>query len=135
MAKLKLYIILIIFGLSSSTYGQSLKSFLTAAEQAFEKRDFGAALNYYLTANEFDENRTDLLYKSAESARLYNALNVAEEKYQNVYDKESQSEFPLASFWLADIKQRLGKYDDAKRLYEVYLSEPYSQGHKRNSCM
>lgn len=123
MAKLKLYIILIIIGLSSSSYGQSLKSFLTAAEQAFEKRDYGAALNYYLTANEFDENRTDLLYKSAESARMYNALNVAEEKYQSVYDQESQSEFPLASFWLADIKQRLGKYDDAKRLYEVYLSE------------
>ncbi len=124
MAKFKIYIILAILSFGfTRVEAQSLKSFLTAAEQAFERKDFGAALNYYMTANEFDEDRTDLLYKSAESARLYNALNVAEEKYQKVFDQESQAEFPLAAFWLADIKQRLGKYDEAKRLYELYLSE------------
>jgi outer membrane protein OmpA-like peptidoglycan-associated protein len=104
-------------------HGQSMKAFLVAAEEAFEKKDYGAALKYYLTATEFDLDRTDLVYRSAESARHYNAFNLAEDRYQNVYDAEQDGEYPLAAFWLADIKQKLGKYDEAKRLYEVYLSE------------
>lgn len=123
----KSYIIILLglffLGQGMQLSGQSMKAFLEAAEEAFEKQDYGAALKHYLTANEFDMDRTDLVYRSAESARHYNAFNLAEDRYQNVYDAEQNGEFPLASFWLADIKQKLGKYDEAKRLFEIYLSE------------
>jgi len=124
MRKLYIFIFLSLFISTQGTLNaQSMKAFLVAAEEAFEKEDFGAALRYYLTANEFDEGRTDLIYRSAESARQYNAYQLAEDRYQNVYDQENNSQYPLASYWLADIKQKLGKYDGAKRLYELYLSE------------
>lgn len=124
MRKSYIFILLSFLVLGQVTLrGQSMKAFLTAAEEAFEKKDYGAALKNYLTANEFDMDRTDLVYRSAESARQYNAFNLAEDRYQNVYDAEQNGEFPLAAFWLADIKQKLGKYEEAKRLFEVYLSE------------
>ena len=116
--------ILSIFFLSfQAGQGQSLNAFLKAAEESFEKEDYGAALKFYLIANEFETDRADLLYQSAESARRFNAYNLAENRYQQVYDQEQNAEYPLASFWLADIKQRLGKYEEARSLYQMYLSE------------
>ncbi|HEB62081.1 MAG TPA: hypothetical protein ENI82_02915 [Bacteroidetes bacterium] len=102
---------------------QSMKAFLVAAEKSFENKDYGSALKYYLSANEFSEDDSDMLYKSAESARKFNAYNLAEDKYQKILDKESGEQFPLATFWLGDIKQRLGKYDEAIDLFKIYLSE------------
>ncbi len=102
---------------------QSLKAFLVAAEQSFENKNYGAALKYYLAANEFKDDRYDLLYKSAESARMFNAFNLAESKYQALIEADSTNQYGLTSFWLADIKQRLGKYNEAIDLYNIYLSE------------
>ncbi len=102
---------------------QSLKAFLVAAENSFENKNYGAALKYYLAANEFKDDRYDLLYKSAESARMFNAFNLAESKYQALIEADSTNQYGLTSFWLADIKQRLGKYNEAIDLYNIYLSE------------
>ncbi|HHH54983.1 MAG TPA: hypothetical protein ENK91_15070, partial [Bacteroidetes bacterium] len=122
----KLYRLILFFILITSpalVRSQSMKAFLLAAEQSFEKKDFGSALKYYLSANEYKESDSDLLYKSAESARKFNAFTLAESKYQKVLENESNDQFPLSTFWLADIKQRLGKYQEASDLYKIYLSE------------
>jgi len=125
MNKHKIYFIITMILLFSPAFmrSQSMKAFLVAAEKSFENKDFGSALKYYLSANEFSEDDSDMLYKSAESARKFNAFNLAEDKYQQILDKESGEQFPLASFWLGDIKQRLGKYDEAIDLFKIYLSE------------
>ncbi len=113
-----------IFLLTPSFIGaQSMKAYLVAAEKSFEQKDFGSALKYYLSANQFSEDDSDMLYKSAESARKFNAFALAENKYQAILDKESEEQFPLATFWLGDIKQRLGKYEEATDLFKIYLSE------------
>jgi len=118
-----LFIIMIALLTDIQLQAQSLKSFLKAAEEAFEKKDYGSALKYYLTANEFNEKDYDLLYKSAEAARMFNAFSLAEAKYQDIIEQEADNKYPLAAFWLADIKQRLGKYEEALNLYKIYLSE------------
>ncbi|MEZ4908066.1 MAG: hypothetical protein R2771_10630 [Saprospiraceae bacterium] len=69
------------------------------------------------------KNNADILYKSAESARLFNALSLSENKYESVIDNEAENDYPLISFWLGDIKQRLGKYNEAITQYKLYLSE------------
>ncbi len=117
------FIILIFLAANNLVKAQSLKAFLVAAEKSFEDKNFGSALKYYLAANEFKDDRYDLLYKSAESARMFNAFNLAETKYQELIDSDSTNQYSLTSFWLADIKQRLGKYNEAIDLYNIYLSE------------
>ncbi len=103
--------------------GQSMKAYLDAAEKAFEDKNYGAAMLYYMSANEFDEDRYDVMLKSAESAKMFNAYKIAEEKYQTIVDNDTIDNNPKSNFWLADIKQRLGKYDEAYNLYNIYISE------------
>ena len=104
-------------------YAQTMKAFIAAADNSFMQKDYYSALIYYLDALEFDSTRTDLQYRTAEAARLFNAYTLAEEKYQIVVDDDSDAEFPLSSFWLANMKQKTGQYEEAKRYYELYLSE------------
>lgn len=103
--------------------GQSLKAFLKAAESSFVEKDYYSALDYYSNAIEFDTTRADLNYKVGESARLFSAYKEAEKRYEAAVQHDENKEFPLSQFWLANMKQQQGKYADAKRGYELYLSE------------
>ncbi len=109
--------------MSLALNAQSFKAWVAAAENAMVSQDYYSALVYYTEALEFDETRTDLKYNTAEAARLFNAYALAEEKYQQVIDQDGDGEYPLASFWLADMKQKLGKYEESKELFDFYLSE------------
>ena len=105
-----------------SVQGQTRQAFLDAAEKAFESKDYYSALHYYKTVIEFNEDIA-VLYKTAESARLFNAYKVAEEHYKKVVDLQKNGEYPLTTYWLAEVQKRLGKYEEAKQNYQLYLSE------------
>ncbi len=112
--------VLILFTVGA--YGQSRQAFLEAAEAAFEGKDYYSALQYYKTVLEFNEDIA-VLYKTAESARLFNAYKVAEENYKKVFDLQKNGEYPLTTYWLADVQKRLGKYDEAKQNYQLFVTE------------
>lgn len=103
--------------------GQSLKAFVKAAEEAEAKDDYYSALVYYQNALEFDTTNLEYLYKSAESARKFNAFTLADSLYFKVFDGQSEGEYPLSTYYLAKMKQRLGDYDGAIEYYGIYLSE------------
>lgn len=103
--------------------GQTKKAFLDAADKAFLTKNYYAALTYYNTALEFDEKDPAVIFKAAESARLFNAYARAAEKYSYLIDTLKDEQFSLATFWLASMYQRLGKYDEAERYYQLYASE------------
>ena len=84
-----------------------------AAEKSFEEKNYGGALQFYMAANEFEDENADLLYKSAESARMFKAYNLAETKLELLDEKQPENQYSLLTFWLGDIKQRLGKYSEA----------------------
>lgn len=109
--------------LAAAGNGQTMKAYLEAAEQALEQGNHYAALVYFDEALEFDTNRVDLLYKSAEAARSFNAYKIAAERYKKVIEKEKNAEYPLASFWRAVMLQRLGEYEEASMAFSMYLSE------------
>lgn len=122
MKKIWLSLFLTVF-LSSTGTGQTLKAYLEAAEEAMEQGNYYAALTYFDEALQFDTNRIDLLYKSAEAARNFNAYSTAAEKYKKVIEREKNAEYPLASFWRAIMLQRLGDYEASAASYDLYLSE------------
>lgn len=120
-----IFYLILIFPLffTTNAKSQSLKSYLTAAEKSFEEKNYGTALEFYRASNEFIKDDADILYKSAESARLFKAYTFAESKLEYLDEKNPDNKYSLITFWLGDIKQRLGKYSEAIDNYNLYLSE------------
>ena len=116
-------LLFIFFFQTLSVEGQTLRAFLTAAEEAFEKEDHFSALYYYKEVLEFDSTNVEALYRVAESARNFNAFRLAKDYYRKVYNKETEGEYPLSGFYLAKMLQRLGEYEEAADKFGVYLSE------------
>ena len=118
----KIYIFLFL-SISMTALGQSKSAFLKAATEAELSDNYFAALSYYDEALEFDEEDEDVLYKSATAARQWEALTMAEKKYSKLIDTLNSQTYADARFYLAQVRQKLGNYDQAKMDYELYLSE------------
>ncbi len=101
----------------------SKRQFIEAAEREFADKNYYGALQYYNEAIEFDNTDKEIIFKAGESARLFNAYSKAAEKYHYLVDSLNDNTQPLSIFWLANMKQRMGKYDEARKYYEMYLSE------------
>ncbi len=102
---------------------QSFQAYMDAAESAFLDKDYYSSLSFYKEALSKDENNTDLLYKVAESARLFNSYTVAEANYAALTAIDTSGKYPMATYWLAEMKQKQGKYDEAAVLYNSYMTE------------
>ncbi len=122
MKHAKLIIICLTLLGSQAVWGQTRQAFLDAAESAFQAKDYYSSMTYYMNVLEFRED-IGVLYKAAESARLFNSFEKAEEFYKKVADLQQNGEHPLTTFWLAEVQKLQGKYTDAKGNYELYLSE------------
>ncbi len=103
--------------------GQSQKAFIEAADKAMMDKDYYSALSYYNEALLFDTTKIDLVYKSAEAARLFSAFSQATKKYQYVIDNDSDNKYPEAPFYLGQVLLAQGNYAKAKDYYSIYLSE------------
>src|SRR5688500_1044633 len=102
---------------------QTLNAYVKGAEEAFAKKDYYSAYNFMRIAHEIEPNNVEYTFKLAEAARLYSAYTMAEKYYQEVADHNEANDFPTNDYWLAFVKQRLGKYQEALDLYQIYLSE------------
>jgi tetratricopeptide (TPR) repeat protein len=101
----------------------SKRQFIEAAESEFADKNYYGALIYYNEALEYDNTDKDITFKAGEAARLFNAYSKAAEKYHILIDTLNDESHPIAIFWLGNMKQRMGKYDEAQKYYEMYLSE------------
>ena len=118
------YILFIaLFCTAGALSAQSFKSFVGAADEAFAGKDYFTSMSYYLEAAEFNKGGLDLDYKIAESARNIKSYETALTYYKKVMEADGNNAFPKATFWMADIQQQMGHYNEAKQLYEMYLSE------------
>lgn len=114
---------LILLGFCVSLTAQTKKAWLEAAEIALEDKDFHSATEFFKTALEFDTADITVLAASAEAARQFNAYTFASDKYEKVLELDTDNEYPKTQFHLAEMYQKLGRYEDAKTQYELYLSE------------
>jgi outer membrane protein OmpA-like peptidoglycan-associated protein/tetratricopeptide (TPR) repeat protein len=101
----------------------SKKQYIQAAEKEYSDKNYYGALVYYDEALQYDPKDPVLLFKAGESARQFNAYARAAEKYQLLVDSLRDDSQPLSVYWLANMKQRMGKYEDARRYYDIYISE------------
>lgn len=102
---------------------QSKKAFLQEAEKAFGEKNYHGALVYFDEALQFDKNDAEVLYKTAEAARMYNAYGFAASKYTYLMDTLRDNTHPDAILRLGEMWHKLGEYPRAQKYYNLYLSE------------
>jgi len=119
----RVLLLLFTVALTFSLSAQSMKAYRKAAEKASYEKDYSAAVGYYkIILDEAGNKDTENLYNGAESARKFRVYKLAEAYYQKVLEREDASKFPLAMFYLADVKKRQGKYDEATQLYDNFAA-------------
>lgn len=116
-----IYLCICVF--QTSLQGQTKSAFLKAAEKSYTQSDFHSSLVYYLEAYAYDTTQVDIIRAVAESARKANVYRTAENYYQKLMDLEIEQQLDEDPFWLAYSKQKQGKYEEAKMLYSIYLTE------------
>ncbi len=114
---------LLSFFLIQAADSQTLNSYVRGAEEALAKKDYFSAYNFLRTVHEIEPNNIEYTYRLAEAARLYSAFTRSEEYYQEVANSNKANDFPATNYWLGYVKERLGKYQEALDLYQIYLSE------------
>ncbi|MCB0555875.1 MAG: hypothetical protein KDD02_20180 [Phaeodactylibacter sp.] len=102
---------------------QSFKAYVKAGEDALQRKDYNAALQYFGNALEFKPDDPDVAYQYAEVARRFYAFEIAETYYQKVLESPKREQYPLAAFWLATVYKSLGQYDKAKAHFRMYLAQ------------
>jgi tetratricopeptide (TPR) repeat protein len=108
--------------LNLTVYGQTKKAFIKEAELNYINKNFYAALVNFERALEFDENDTTLLIKAAESARQFDSYAKAAKIYSRILDSMSYTADPNLVFHLATMYQKMGKYDEAERKFQMFKS-------------
>jgi tetratricopeptide (TPR) repeat protein len=101
--------------------GQSLRAFERKAMEAYEARDYAAALAYNAVLIEADSHRVDALFMGGEAARHLRAFDLAEKFLEKIPDSLKSGFYAASDFRLASTKKGLEKYDEAARYYRKYL--------------
>ena len=115
-------IILALLLFSLGAFSQTQKAFIEAAKEAYISKNYYSSVVYYQEAVAFEESNIDLRYNLAESSRKFMSYSLAEQNYQFVKENDSENSYPLATYYLAEMMQRQGKYQEAIDMYDLYLS-------------
>lgn len=122
--KRSFFLLLVLFQLFYSlSFGQTLKQYNRATQEAFNKGDYYTALKYGLKALQFEGDSLDRLWIAAESARRFNSYSKAEELYTTIVTLDKKDQYTSAKFYKASMQEFQGKYSEAKKSYEMYLVE------------
>lgn len=127
--------------LANTTLAQSGHAYEKAGDKAFAEKDYYTAFVHFRDAMERSPDEVRLWYKYAEVTRQFNAYEESEKYFSKVFTSKETQQFPLASFWLGQVKKSLGKYSEALELFEVFLKNSteetyYTQwaNEELNSC-
>lgn len=100
---------------------QSPSAYVRAGDKAMEQADYYSASSYYYSAYVADASKLEVVYKLADACRKYNDYENAEKYFTKAYALDREHRYPLIAFYLADMKQRLGDYSEASKIYSNYL--------------
>ena len=143
----KLFLTAVVIASVTCTYAQFAYDYLKAADNYYKKGDYYSAAQYYekyLGGNKPKANRdnynpytvqtsskkaavptstkTQAVYNLAESYRLLNYPEKAEEFYMQALDFD-KNQYPLARYWFATTQRALGKYMEAEKAFSEFLAE------------
>lgn len=108
---------------SIPSFGQTLRAYLNAGDDAMLKSRYAEAIEYYKKALEFETEDVTISFKMAEASRLYKDYERAAAWYGKIVLNDNDNRYPLALFYYAEMKKYQGLYAESCRLFERYTSE------------
>jgi hypothetical protein len=118
----KIFFIVCLIAFASAGFSQTQKQWLKHADKSFDERDYYGASLYYRNAMLVDSSNLSVVYKYAESLRLYNEYRLAQQYYNYVYTKDRVKNFPECLYWLATMKKFNGEYIEARKNFIQFAS-------------
>lgn len=103
--------------------GQTFKQYMKAADEEFKDKNYYAAMKHYQEAMLIEGELTDVLYKYAEAARLFESYTFADTAYTKVIAADTAGKYPLSKFWLATVMKKQGKYEQAQQFFQQFSDE------------
>lgn len=123
----KTFLLLLIFCGYSSLFAQSQTQLIKVGDQLYVEGDYYAASLWYSQAMNVDSSFLELRFKYAESLRMYNEYEKAQQHYYYIYKEDRGKVYPLAPFWYATMQKYNGNYNEAKksfkRIKNIYASD------------
>ena len=111
--------ILILLTINVGLLAQDQKDLVKNGDLLIEKYgDYYGASIWYKKALDIDSTYLDIVFKYAESLRMYNDYATAESKYYYIYKKDRGSQYPMAPFWYSMMLKYNGKYYEAKKSFK-----------------
>jgi len=104
------------------SFGQRFPAIEKAAREAFEQKDYYTALAFYQQALRIHPERMDITERVAASAEQFGALSIAESLYSKVANSTESTRYPNILYNLANVKRSMGKYSDAKNVYNKFIT-------------
>lgn len=110
----RLHLIPVFIGLCFVSLSQTeVGKYIKYGDELFDKGDYYYALDYYNKAYSQDSNSVELLWKMAETYRIYKDYREAEKFYSMVYQREEALLYPLSILNLGLMQKQNGKYEEA----------------------
>ncbi|MBI5916744.1 MAG: PD40 domain-containing protein, partial [Bacteroidetes bacterium] len=123
-ARLKFFLLpLLVLCAASMLSAQSARAYERAGDKAFAAKDYNAAFAHFRDAMAVAPEEVGIWFKYAEVTRQFNAYEEAEKYYTKVGESKEAGAFPLALFWLGQVKKSLGKYQEALGVFEDFLGK------------
>ncbi|GIV30885.1 MAG: hypothetical protein KatS3mg029_0236 [Saprospiraceae bacterium] len=101
---------------------QSARAFEKAGDKAFGGKDYYTAFTYFAKAASMVPDDVSLLFKKAEAARLFNAVDTALTAYGHVVETDTSGAFTIAHFHIGQLWKVKGDYEAARKAFEQYLA-------------
>ncbi|MEO1260435.1 MAG: hypothetical protein AAFZ15_16685 [Bacteroidota bacterium] len=103
--------------------GQTYKQYIKAADEEFGMKDYYSAMIHYQTAMEIEGESQEILFKYAESARLFEAYSIADSVYTKVVSADSTGSYALALYWLGSVNKKIGNYLASQQYYQLFADQ------------
>lgn len=140
MRKAILFLMLLVCG--GMVHAQKLNDYLKYGDESFDEGDYYGASLYYAKAMEIDSSDFEIVWRYAESLRMYNEYEKAEYYYDKIYSKDKGRDYLDAGFWLATMQKFNGNYKEAVKTFK-YIEKRYKDktsyhyqkcDHEQESC-
>jgi hypothetical protein len=118
-----IFLLLLLVLLSEFAGGQTYRQYLKAADEEFANKNYYSAMKHYEEAMSIEGELPEVLFKYAEAARLFASYTFADTAYTKILSGEQAAAYPLARYWLAAVKKKQGKYEEAQTHFRKFIDE------------
>ena len=114
--------ILIFNNVNAQKHHKVVEQLLFSADDHYERGDYFTAATEYEAISQFDPENVYPAFRLAESYRHYFEYDLAEKWYKKTIELDKSGNYSLVPYWYANMQKMNGKYIEAEKSFEIFLS-------------